>query len=41
MDRREVDSEEKVSKVVTGIDYNAAMLSNASALTPARAIAFC
>ena len=41
MDRREVDSEEKVSNVVTGIDYNAAMLSNASAPTPARAITLC
>ncbi|MEC7582040.1 MAG: S1/P1 nuclease [Pseudomonadota bacterium] len=41
MDRREVDSEEKVSNVVTGIDYNAAMLSNVSAPTPARAIALC
>jgi hypothetical protein len=41
MDRREVDREEKVSNVVTGIDYNAAMLSNASAPTPARAIGLC
>ena len=41
MDRREVDSDEKVSNVVTGIDYDAAMLSNASAPTAARVIAFC
>ena len=41
IDRREVNSEEKVSNVVTGIDYNAAVLSNASAPPPARAIALC
>ena len=41
IDRREVDSEEKVSNVVTGIDYNASVLSNASAPPPARAIALC
>ena len=40
IDRREVNSEEKVSNVVTGIDYNAAVLSNASAAA-ARAIALC
>ena len=40
-DRGEVDSEEKVSNVVTGIDYNASVLSNASAPAPARAIALC
>jgi len=40
-ERGEVDSEEKVSNVVTGIDYNASVLSNASAPAPARAIALC
>ena len=41
IDRREVDREKKVSNVVTDIDYNTAVLSNASALNPARAIALC
>ena len=41
IDRREFDNEEKVSNVVTGIDYNAAVLSNASAPAPARAIDLC
>ena len=41
IDRGEVDSEEKVSNVVTGIDYNASVLNNASAPAPARAIALC
>ena len=41
IDRRAVNSKEKVSNVVTGIDWNAAVLNNASASTPARVIALC